>query len=188
MDKTIFSAAVALTLFALAQIFLHLRARQTLLREKLESLFEAMNSVSSACMDYTRAIQEKNEGEIVTASIKLDQSLYIPRSLLLLYFPYLVDLWESSIIRDSRKICQVLNNSDIDDGFDPMELVDILTGMTLTIRTLQNFLARNQHFTTQSFSFYWNLIVRRKLHFRLSKEAHQQIVEQGGAPNPLPAE
>lgn len=188
MDKAIFSAAIAIVLFALTQIFLHLRSRQTFLRDKLEVLFTAMNEVSRAATNLGRAIHSKDEEKIAESARLVDQSLYNPRSLLLLYFPYLVDLWESNVVTSFRGICSSLNESTLDESFDPQPLVDTLNGLSLTIRTLQNFLSKNQEFTTESFSFHWNRIVRKRVHLRISKTAHDQIVKQVGAGNPPPAE
>lgn len=187
MDKAIFSASIAIVLFALTQIFLHLRTRQTFLRDKLESLFSAMNMVSRAATDLVRAIHSKDQEKIAESARLVDQSLYDPRSLLLLYFPYLVDLWESHVVSGFRGICHSLNESELDDDFDPQPLVDALTGLSLTIRTLQNFLSKNQEFTTESFSFHWNRIVRKRARLRISKTAHDQIVEQVDADQPATA-
>jgi hypothetical protein len=187
MDKAIFSAAIAITLFALTQILLHLRSRQTFLRDKLEALFTAMNEVSRAATNLGRAIHSKDEEKIAESATLVDQSLYDPRSLLLLYFPYFVDLWESSVVTSFRGICRSLNETTLDEDFDPQPLVDTLNGLSLTIRTLQNFLSKNQEFTTESFSFYWNLIVRKRVRLRISKTAHDQIVEQVGADQPATA-
>lgn len=172
MEAAIISAAVALTIFTILQIIIHLRDRQTFLRGKLEELFSSLNEVSCALTDSYYGAQHyearKDASELEQQLIVLNKALYKPRSLLLLYFSYLVPLWEGMVvsqIRDYISYCS--KTTDDPKDFTSDECKRQIELLSLKIRGIQNFLSRNTGLTTESISFHWKRLLTGKTEIKL---------------------
>ena len=159
MDKAIISAAVALFIFTLTQIFVHIRDRQTFLRGKLEELFEALNDVSEVMLDSLYPLQniedEVDREEIKKLGQKLNRALYKPRTLILLYFPYLVLVWEKAYITHIFEYTAYIN--EVSEGKKKLNYPKCMSHIqefSQKIRWLQNVLSKNHSFTTQSLKFH----------------------------------
>jgi hypothetical protein len=118
MEKAIISAAIALIIFTFTQVFIHLRNRQTLLREKLEDLFSALNEISSRLINTyygAQSFEENGDGEeLIKQMIEIDKALYRPRTLFLLYFSYLTTAWEELFVAPLRAYVTYCNETSQD--------------------------------------------------------------------------
>ncbi|KIH76738.1 hypothetical protein SAMN05660860_00888 [Geoalkalibacter ferrihydriticus] len=168
MEKAIFSAAIAILLFALSQLFIHMRDRQTFLRQKLEELFDAMNNLSEIIGDtYYGAQKYEQNGnfeEISGKIIEINKALYKPRTLVLLYFPYMKTPWEELIVTHVRQYVDYFNkHNESNKNFKAAECYKNIQTLSLKIRSLQNFLSANIAFTTQSIGFHIKSLFTRKM-------------------------
>ncbi len=173
MEKAIFSAVVALLLFALTQVFIHLRDRQTFLRTKLEELFDAMNALSEAIVDsYHHGQVFESDGDSTALAGKLrdiNKALYRPRTLVLLYFPYMKKPWEDLVVTSTRGHIKYFNEViSGSEKFDSDLAYKAIQKMSLEIRALQNFLSDNVAFTTQSIRFHLKSMFTRKIHIQIN--------------------
>jgi hypothetical protein len=179
MITAIISGSVALIIFAATQIFLHLRDRQTLLRAKLEDLFSALNDVSAEFMNLFYAIQAKDENKIQESFRAIDKSFYRPRALILLYFPYITDIWEDSVLAQAHELVAKVNGSEKPEDIDPMGCKVHIDKAALYVRYLQNFLARNQELSTETFAFYFNRFFRRRVLIKMPPTVYDELNEDG---------
>jgi len=176
MNTAIISGSVALIIFAATQLFLHLRSRQELLREKLEDLFSGMNAVSVAFTDAFYAVQDKGQDQLMPAFRKLNEAFYQPRTLILLYFPYITEIWENSVVVQARELSTKASQADNLDSDSCKENVD---KASLHIRYLQNFLARNQTLTTEALGFHFDRIFRRRVRIQIPHDIYNELEQDG---------
>ena len=176
MDKALLGAAITLLIFTLTQLFMHLRSRQNLLREKLEALFFVMNETSQSLgkvqkglmFDEIDSVQEGFEG--------LEKSIYDARPLFLLYFPVFTEIWISKLIEPALEYADRVNNLTEEAK---QELIDDIHQKTVEIRWLQNMMARNQDLTTETLRFHWNRVIRKRVKFNMpGHEPETQKIEQ----------
>jgi hypothetical protein len=179
MTTAIISGSVALIIFAATQLFLHLRERQMLLRAKLEDLFSAMNGVSNSFIDLQHAIHDKDEEAIGKAFRGVNESFYKPRSLILLYFPYIADIWEESILSQAHELKSNLNEIENLDKLNLTACDETINKAAIYIRYLQNFLARNQELSTETLTFHFNRICRRRLRIKMPKLIYEKLKSDG---------
>jgi len=172
MEAALISAAVALTIFTFSQIFIHLRDRQTFLREKLEELFFSLNDVSSTMTASYYGAQyyeeEKDTAELEKQLIALNKALYKPRALLLLYFSYMVPLWEDMVVSKIHTYIAYCNKTSDDPiSFSSDECKKQIESIGLKIRAIQNFLSRNTALTTESLGFHWKRLLTGKTEIKI---------------------
>ena len=172
MEAALISAAVALTIFTISQIVIHLRDRQTFLREKLEELFYSLNDVSCALTDSYYGAQyyeeKKDTSELEKQMIALNKALYKPRALLLLYFSYLVPIWEDIVVSQIRAYISYCNKTTDDPKqFTSDECRKQTDSISLKIRAIQNLLSKNTAFTTESIGFHWKRLITGKTEIKI---------------------
>jgi len=172
METAIISAAAAILIFTLTQIFIHLRDRQTFLQGKLEELFSSLNELSSKLTDtYYGAQLFEETGEIDELNknlISIDKALYTPRTLFLLYFPYLTSTWEEIMVSPLRKYVDYINRStQSNKKISSEECKKQIDPLCLKIRYLQNFLADNTAITTKSLGFHLKRIFTGKVKVKI---------------------
>lgn len=168
METAILSAAIALIIFTFTQIFIHLRDRQTFLREKLEDLFSALNEISGRLIDTYYGAQSFEENgdndELIKQMIAIDKDLYRPRTLFLLYFSYLTKAWEELFVTPLRAYVAYCNEASQDRSkFSSDECKKRIDELCLKLRFFQNFLARNTSLTTESIGFHFKRLITKKV-------------------------
>ncbi|MBB5353967.1 hypothetical protein HNR46_004238 [Haloferula luteola] len=179
MQTAIISGSVALIIFAATQVFLHLRSRQTLLREKLEELFAAMNEVSACYMNVVYATQAKDEEQLKEVFRKLDEAFYRPRALILLYFPHITEIWEDSVLAQAHAIVKAVNTAENPEAVDAAACKRSVDKAAMYIRYLQNFLARNQDLTTETLAFQFDRFFRRRVKIRMPRNIYDELKRDG---------
>lgn len=172
METAILSAAVALIIFTFSQIIIHLRDRQALLRSKLEDLFSALNEISNSLTDtyYGAQILEErgNIEELNKQMISINKALYRPRTLILLYFPYLTTAWEDLFVTPLRAYFNYCNAANKDHhNFSSDECEKQINVLSLKIRQFQNFLSRNTALTTESIGFHMKRLISGKVKIKI---------------------
>jgi len=172
MGTAILSAAVALLIFTLSQWFIHMRDRQTFLRGKLEELFEAFNEVSENMLESLYGAQKFEETgekeELFTIARGINKTLYKPRTLILLYFPYLVETWEGMFVSPIRSYTAYI--SECCEGEKKIATENCkqqVFEFSLRIRSLQDFLSVNVGISTRNIGFHLKRIFARKIEIKI---------------------
>ncbi|WP_294347998.1 hypothetical protein [Prosthecochloris sp.] len=163
MDKAILSAAVALLIFTLTQLFLHLRSRQTLLREKLESLFIVMNETSQSIGLIIKGIMFEDNAKIEEGFDGVEKSTYDARPHFLLYFPLFTEVWIKNIIEPVIELADQVNSLSANETEKREQILEQLNTLTVHIRYIQNMMARNQDLTTETLRFHYDRIFRKRI-------------------------
>ena len=167
MTRVLITLSVTILIFALTQLFLHLRTRQTLLREKLEALFFVMNETSQSIGKVQKGLMFEKDNLVEEGFEGIEKSIYDVRPYFLLYFPAFTDIWISQVIEPVLEFVDRVSNITTKDR---EKLIADLHQKTIEVRYLQNTMARNQDLTTETIRFHWDRLIHKKIRFNMPKK------------------